>query len=201
MNDKVSITLGNHKLGKKIANTSLTPILSCPSNIPCVKECYALKSYLQYPNVKKAWDRNLRLYLRESYSYFTQIDKFLQNKSVLFFRYLVGGDIPDTRYLLGMVELAVKNPDTNFLSFTKNYSILAAIKRKELPKNLNIIASAWPGYPIPNYIKKNGYRIAWMQDGTEKRIPKGSFLCKGSCENCLNCWNSKKKIDIIMPKH
>ncbi len=210
--ESVAISLGNTKLGKKdIPNVSFTPILSCVAGVPCARdnECYALQAYRQYPNTKKAWDRNLRIYLNDPVIYFEQINEFLQNKLTLFFRWFVGGDIQDVRCLLGMVEIAVKNPQTQFMAFTKNYGVLAHVKKKDLPKNLNIIASGWPNYPMPKYIRGNGYTIAWLGDERETRIRrKHSIKCEGasnkakkSCIDCLICWDKKEKRDIILPKH
>jgi hypothetical protein len=198
----VSIAKGNTKLGK-IGNTSLSPIISCPSGVPCAKKgkCYALQSYIQYPYTKLAWDRNLRIYLQNSEVYFEQINVYLQHSMPKFFRWLVSGDIVNKNYFQGMMSLAYKNPQTCFLSFTKNYSVLAGIHRNNLPNNLNIIVSAWPKYPMPKYIKKLGYRIAWVSDGTETRIPKINKLCSGHCDTCFDCWDSKKIIDVVLPLH
>ena len=202
----VSISKGNSKLGAKISNISLTPVLSCVSGVPCAKkECYALKSYRQYPNVRNAWDKNLRIFLSDPATYFEQINVHLQSKTSLFFRWHVGGDIPNIRYLLGMVELSAKNPQTQFLAFTKNYGILANFDKPDLPKNLSVVVSAWPKYSIPKYIRDQGYKIAWYDDGTETRYSKKfSTVCSGKCDDCLECWDSKSsrmKRDVILPSH
>ena len=206
MKEKVSISKGNSKLGKNLSNISLTPVLSCATGVPCAKkECYALKSYRMYPNVREAWDKNLRIFLKDPAVYFEQINVHLQSKLSLFFRWHVGGDIPNIRYLLGMVEVAAKNPQTNCLAFTKNYGILAGLDEKDLPKNLNIVVSAWPRFAMPKYIRDNGYKIAWYDDGTETRFSKKfSITCSGKCDDCLKCWeksSDKRPRDVILPAH
>jgi hypothetical protein len=209
--ETVSISTGNSKLGKKlkIGNVSLTPILSCPNGVPCAstKKCYALKSYRQYPNVRNAWDKNLRIYLNNPDVYFEQINSYLQSQLSLYFRWHVGGDIPSIDYLNRMVKLAIQNPQIQFLTFTKNYgAIVHYHNRKDydnrnlLPKNLAIMVSAWPKLSLPKYIKDLGYRVAWYDDGTENRIPKKSLMCSGHCEDCLECWKSNKS-DVILPAH
>jgi len=198
----VSISKGNTKLGPSILNTSLTPIASCQPNTPCQKSgCYALKAYRQYPNVRKAWDNNFNIYLESPQTYFKQINSYLETKNSFYFRWLVAGDIVDNRYLRGIIYAAQKNNQGKFLVFTKNYPVLSSIKKENLPKNLNIMVSAWPNYPIPKYIKENKYRIAWMQNSTETRIPKESFLCSGYCQDCLECWKQENKKDVILPYH
>jgi hypothetical protein len=192
----VKISSGNKKTGK-INAISFPPIKSCSNNIPCTDKCYALKSYRMYPNVKKAWEHNLELLNKDRDLFFKEISFFIVAKSPKYFRWHVSGDIQDQDYLERMKFLANSFPKTKFLAFTKQHSL----NFENLPPNLSIIASMWPGWGNP---KSTWLPKAWMQDGTETRIPGEAFECSGCCDSCHVCWELKKGLtvwDIILPKH
>ena len=68
---------------------------------------------------------------------------------------------------------------------------------KNLPNNLTIVISVWPGLRIPN----SKLPKAFMQDGTENRI-NNAIECPGNCENCGMCWNlSKLGKNVVFNKH
>jgi len=198
---KVCVMSGNTKLGE-IWNTSLPPIRSCPINAPCYDKCYAMKAFRQYPGTRDAWERNYRLYRARPEEYFRQLDAFLSDVEPKYFRWLVAGDVVDRGYMTGVLTLANRYPETQYCLFTKNYEILYELVDQKVyrPKNLTILASAWPRHQIPDTIREN-YRIAWMQDGTETRAPKNAIMCAGSCEDCLSCYNPRVKRDLILPLH
>jgi len=191
---KPKISPGNSKLGK-LANISLPPIKSCADNVPCSKQCYALKAYRCYPSCKDAWNHNWYLYKNHSYKYFKGINEHLTEHKPSFFRWHVSGDIPDISYLDSMISIAKKHKDTKFLAFTKRYDYF---KNKRIPKNLAIVFSAWPGLDMP---KQRRFPIAFMQDGTETRV-KNAVECPGNCENCGMCWSLKTMgKNVVFHKH
>ena len=69
-------------------------------------------------------------------------------------------------------QLGEEFPETSFLAFTKRWDIVEDIP---FPDNFSIVYSAWPGEAMP----PGDRPIAWMDDGTEPRIPSGAFLCEG----------------------
>lgn len=187
------ISKGNSKMGK-IPNISLPPIVTCNGcEDTCADKCYANKFYRMYPSVKKAWDKNLEEYLTNPVKYFASISKQLARLQPKFFRWHVGGDIPNQLYFIGINNVANMYPATKFLLFTKQYATINAYVelRDMLPKNLQIVFSAWPGMQIDNPFN---FKIAWMQDGTEDRVPESAFECAGSCTECSACF-SLNKID------
>jgi hypothetical protein len=118
-----------------------------------------------------------------------------------FFRWHVGGDILSTDYLRRMCEIAESNPKTLFLAFTKAHSIVNQYETdgERIPINLAVIFSAWPGMGFEN---PHGHRIAWMQDGTETRVPKDALRCFGNCEQCGMCFELPRLgLDVVFPKH
>lgn len=194
---KLSISKENSKMGK-VCSVSLTPHKACPPDVPCKKSCYAWKIY--FPPTRKpvrtAWDGNLAYAVADMAGYFGGINAFLHGvkKPKSFFRWHVGGDILNQEYLSGMKWIAQENVNTNFLAFTKNHSL----DFNGLPDNLVIIASMWPGWGDPTL----PLRKAWMQDGTENRIPEGALECQGGCDNCGLCWHLPSlNRDVVFHKH
>ena len=173
------ISPGNKKMGS-IPNVSLPPVLSCGNCSGCKRSCYALKAYKQYPLVRKAWRKNWELLRKDRLKYFSMVSAYLSKHKPKFFRWHVAGDIVDQDYLEWMKNFALLLfPGTKFLTFTK-----MALDFSDLPKNLTIVYSAWPGQPIVN---PHNLPIAFMQDGTETRVT-NALECPGNCENCSMCW-------------
>jgi len=189
----VHISKGNTKLGNKISNISLTPILACGKTVPCKKGCYA-KKFLMRPSVKKAWSENLAIARKNPVKFFLAIWDHLEKKRPEFFRWHVAGDFLDQLYLNRVFALAYKFPDIKFLAFTKRFDL----DFSKCPKNFSIVLSMWPGQANPNI----NLPRAWMDDGTETRVPANAIHCPGGCESCGMCWSLKGlKRDVVFHKH
>jgi hypothetical protein len=196
---QVKISDNNSKIGR-MPNISLTPIASCRCNVPCRKDCYALKAYRQYPPTKAAWDNNYNMAKTDLAGFFSGIDQYLASKKkpAKYFRWHVSGDIISAEYLQGMVALASKHINTRFLAFTKQYEIVNNYTGS-LPANLTLIFSAWPGL---NFDNPKSLPIAYMQDGTESRVPENAIECPGNCEMCGMCWQLPQiGKDVVFHKH
>ena len=199
-NQLVSISTGNRKLGG-VMNISTSPRKCCPRGVPCAsKGCYAFKAYRLYPGTRKAWSRNERVAKRHPDSYFMQIAARVAEHKPRLFRWHVAGDILSTDYLRGMCRIADANPQTHFLAFTKAFDIVNRYEEREaLPRNLVIVFSAWPGMRFDN---PHRHRVAWMQDGTETRVPEDAIRCPGNCETCGLCYElSRLGHDVVFYKH
>lgn len=188
------ISPGNSKLGK-IPNVSLTPIKSCPSGVPCSKDCYACKhAYTVYKGVRQLWDDNF--FKAQHYRDTFWADMVKEWKVPKFFRIHVGGDFFDQEYLNGWKCFAANHPETTFLAFTKAHSL----DYKNCPPNLKIVFSMWNGY---GNTRKRMPR-AWMRDSKnpDKRIPDNAIECPGSCDSCGMCWQlDKLGKDVVFDKH
>lgn len=187
-----TISHGNGKIGDT-PNVSLLPIASCPKGIPCAKECYDCKACKLYPTVKAARKRNWDAARKQRAEYFAGIREYLMRYSPKYFRWHVGGDIPDQDYLREMYAIAREYPDTHFLAFTKHHSL--DFRRR--PENLNVVLSMWTAW---GNSRKRMPR-AWMQDGTETRIPDSAIQCDGGCDTCGICWHLKPGHDVWFAKH
>jgi hypothetical protein len=196
----VSISKGNRKLGC-VMNISTIPGRCCPQGVPCLGQgCYALKALRLYPGTRAAWRRNEFLAKHHPDSYFTQIAAQVAAAKLRLFRWHVAGDVLDTGYLRGMCRIAAANPTTHFLAFTKAFEIVNRYEDHEpLPSNLVIVFSAWPGM---KFFNPHRHRVAWMQDGTETRVPVDAIRCPGNCESCGMCYELERLgHDVVFHKH
>jgi hypothetical protein len=194
----ITITNGNSKLGNNVANISLMPVVSCPKNVPCAKGCYDLKACKIYPSVKQARLKNWDCWNNTPVKYWEMLNAYLANKSPRFFRFHVGGDIPSQSYFDSMKNTAIIYPDIKFLAFTKNYSL----SFRNIPSNLSMVLSVWPGLPMPEKVKRSRLPKAFMQDGTETRVSPNAIECPGSCENCMMCFSlAEINRDVYFNKH
>ena len=164
MERTVKVSVGNSKMGK-VASVSLPPITTCGNCKECAKRCYAKQQYLQYPNVKSAYDNNLELLKENMREYFNQIDGYIKYKSVKLFRWHVSGDIIDFEYLKKVIETACINKGCKFIIFTKMYDLVNKFSNDFIPKNLKIIFSAWPNVKMDNPYK---FPVAYLKDQAGK---------------------------------
>ena len=196
----VSISKGNRKLGS-VMNISMTPGKCCPQGVPCLGQgCYALKALRMYPGTRAAWRRNELLAKQHPESYFTQIATQVAAAKPRLFRWHVAGDILSSEYVHGMCRIAAANPQTHFLAFSKAFDIVNRFEDCEaIPSNLVIVFSAWPGM---TFLNPHGHRVAWMQDGTDTRVPEDAIWCPGNCESCGMCYELERLgHDVVFHKH
>lgn len=187
---KIHISKGNNKLGT-VPSISLTPILSC-GDVKCFDKCYACNIIRRFKHVKIQWEQNLKYYNDKPQYYFAELFFWLIDKTPTHFRFHIGGDIPDKRYLQNVYTLCRDIPYIKFMMFTKRYSW---IKHWEVPNNLNILLSMWP------YMEKAKTTLiskTWIRG--DLRIPNNVFKCKGQCTDCYQCW-SKNTEDILLKGH
>lgn len=192
----VNISQGNAKLGPYIPSVSTMPGRDCGNCGKCVKDCYAVRITKHRPNVRKSWQHNGDVARTSQRAYFRSIHAYLRWMNPTFFRFHVAGDILDQTYLRNMIRMAKAFPRVKFLAFTKMHHL----DFTGLPENLSVVASMWPGLePHPNveHLPK-----AWMQDGTEERVPETAIPCPGRCEECGMCWSLKGiGRDVVFRKH
>ncbi len=178
----LTISARNDKIGW-IYNTSFPPVESCVNNAPCVKKCYSLKSYRVFPTVKYAYNKNYRLYRDSHEHYFWLFQAWLQKRRPAYFRYFVGGDIPNQAYLDGMVKTAEMYSDTMFLAYTKKYMLDYTYAAKQA--NLQVIFSTWIDWPY----EVSGLPIARVRMDQGQELPKNSIACAWKCDKCFVCWH------------
>ena len=198
------ISKGNMKIDRT-RNLSLPPVETC-KGLPCLNEgCYAMKAWRLYPSVQISWGDNWRSFNKNADAFFDAIIGKIKRmkKDKDFFRWHTGGEIPNQKYLNGMIRVALAHPKVKFLVFTKRYYL----DFSEKPKNLEIVPSSWPGLKIPHKkIREQGFQVAWMDDGRDnrriQRNAKNVYECPGSCSKCRVCWSASRfGKDIMFHKH
>ena len=185
----IHISRGNSKLGG-IPSISLSPIASCSREAKCIKDCYALKITQRFKHVREQWAQNLAHYKLSPEGYFEAVRVWLTHNSPDYFRWHVGGDMPDKAYLEQVVELAKFFSSIKFMCFTKQYSLVRGMK---LPRNFICRVSAWPYMKLP----ATGHPVAWIRG--DLRRPGNLHHCQGQCDKCLFCWNTRK--DVLLKPH
>jgi len=188
------ISSGNYKMGN-IPNISLSPTLTCGPKMPCFNDgCYARAIAQRNVIPDLQWKENTILVLQDPDLFFEYVYIYLKRMKSTYFRWHVAGEIPTQRYLDGVKATARNFPKIRFLCFTKKHSF----DFRNIPPNLSIVFSMWPGWG--NTKKK--FPRAWVQDGTETRLPETAMHCSGKCQNCKLCWHLKElNHDVWFYKH
>lgn len=180
---------GNRKIGNT-DNVSLLPIVTCPPGIPCARQCYARRLASFRPTVYNAWKKNTDLALGNLPSFTHEISSILYKRKPAFFRWHVGGDIPNMEYAKMTMELATEFPTTKFLAFTKTAFFTALTP----PKNLYVRRSTWGDFDsMPNSAYSE---TRFIPRG--ETAPAGFVRCTGECEKCRACWSS---VNVAIAEH
>lgn len=197
------ITTRNAKLGTNIGTINLPAGITCRKDAPCAKTCYAKHGRFLFSTVRNCYDRNLQEYRDNPEMYFQSINTQLYFTPFRFIRWHSSGDIPDYEYLLGMVDTAIRNPNTKFLAFTKQYEIVNRyLESNSLPENLNIVFSNWGDWQC-----ENPYDLptSWVRFKNEPTaIPENAMQCSGYCGDCVmgdSCWTLRKNESVVFDQH
>ena len=201
----VVISKGNIKMGQ-IQSVSLPPIVTC-SPLACKfcgKKCYARKMCKLRPTVKESYDNNLDILMNDKELFWREVEGSI--KLTTYFRFFVSGDIYDKDFLENMVLCARKNKHCNILCFTKKYSLVNEyLKHHRLPKNLNIVFSAWKGLEMPNPFNLPTAEVMYKDGTSTAEEGKKYIYCSGNCSECISekrsCWNLKKGEGVIFAEH
>lgn len=196
-NSHVTVSDGNSKLGA-IPNISLMPCRDCGKDVPCARGgCYAVNILRYAPSAKRAWEGNSRTARNNPEAYFTAVRTYLVDNAPTFFRWHVAGDFLNQHYTDEVKAIAREYPEVRFLAFTKRHDLSFAGR----PENLTIVFSMWPGWQ-PNMRRVAHLPKAYMQNGSEDRVPKDAIHCPGNCEHCGMCWNLPKLgKSVVFQKH
>lgn len=198
----VYISKGNSKTGELVPSVSLIPVEHCPNSESCKKLCYDVRNDCVYPSVRAKRAVNAAIYECDQDRYFSEISKACQG--FRFFRWHVGGDIVNYKYLLGMVRVAEDNPHCRFLAFTKNFNAVNEyLVENELPENLQIVFSCWPGLKVPNPNNLPTSHPLFANGVTTAHY--GAKYCTGNCSLCAidknGCFDLKRGEEVIFLAH
>lgn len=166
------------------------------------KHCFVDRSVKMYPDFKPSLERNhkaltTRLLTKDD------ILKFETFKNVKYVRFEAFGDLCNVTHLENYVNIARQYKDTNFALWTKHFKILLEYFKsgKKFPKNLLLVLSSpylnkeLPT-PFVDLIKKYNKNTITFTVVNDKKNP--NINCgKRRCIDCLNCYKSGKRKDVI----
>lgn len=203
--NEINMSNKNSKTGVACLNLAF-PTCTCRPDAPCKKTCYACKGCQQIAKVQAAYYRNLRLYYDNPDEFFEQVYCKVKFSGLPKVRLFDSGDFPDYDFLVRLMDLCERTSNVKYMAFTKQYEIVNEYidKNGNLPKNLNIIFSAWD--KLWKFDNPHGLGVAYV-DFDDKRLnpefPKNAFVCPGresTCSACGACWSKKLKV-VIFHQH
>ena len=174
----------------------------------CKSNCYAIKTQVYRNKNIPRWADNTLLARHDVNRFFDEIQSFIDNNIVSAIRYHSFGEIPSYEYLLHMVEIAKRNEDVRFYTYTKRFEWLEKCIETygDLPSNLVINVSIWHNnynnpYNLPEFI---------YDDGTDAEVAKlphcPAVDSNGketgfTCAQCKRCLKAKKGNRIAVYSH
>lgn len=201
----VKLSYGNRKTTALVPSVSTIPVADCGNCKLCSRGCYDVKHVCCYKETQRMRANNSAILKYDRERYFAEIR--MQVHFLRFFRWHVGGDIKDMDYLERVVDIARKEPDCEFLLFTKMYTIVARFldKFSSFPKNLHVLLSGWRGDEIYNPYNLPISTPEWQDGSISNAATKAWYVCGGDCSACAECrggcWNAKSGDTIIFEAH
>jgi hypothetical protein len=206
---EISLSNHNSKTGSCCNNLAF-PTCTCREDAPCkASGCYCMKGRQAMCNVVAAYVRNLMIYNNDHDDFWEQVKFKIKHNPLPLFRWFDAGDILDYEFFCGMVDLAKAFPNIRFMSFTKKYDIVNEwlATNGDLPKNLNIIFSAWHiGWKVNNPYGMPVAYVDFKDQTLNPQFPKGITGCPNqsdktiTCSMCQKCWSKKVKA-VVFKQH
>ena len=205
--DKLHLKLqpGNTKTGRNCYTVSLLPVVDCGENCrECKKDCYDLRNDMIYSTVINDRAKNSAIHKADPERYWREIDLQISANYVELLRINVGGDMTDDDF--GYLNLvALHNPRTRFLFFTKNYEgINRYLDNNKFESNVIPILSAWKNTEMKNPHNLPVSHVLYP-DGKTTAPTYGAYYCGGNCSRCAfyeeGCWTLQKGEHVIFKAH
>lgn len=130
------------ELGVKVMNFGLPAYKSqsgkliCPMADSCIKFCYARKGAYVWSNVKPAFEK--RYELSKTDQFVDAMCDEIKKKKPDYVRVHDSGDYYSRAYLKKWIEIAIRNPQVKFYSYT---NMVQLFKETDLPNNYDVIFS------------------------------------------------------------
>lgn len=204
-NEHIRLSYDNRKTGAAVPSISLIPVADCGNCKMCSRGCYDVRNVCYLPTVQKSRAVNSAILEQDRNRYFEEVEaacKFLR-----FFRWHVGGDIKDYDYLGRMVGIAMRNPQCEFLVFTKQFDVVNEWVRYcgEFPSNFHLLLSGWRGDTNVNEHNLPVSSPVWKDGSKSCMVTDDAVWCSGDCSACAEvyggCWSAKKGSTILFEAH
>lgn len=139
------LSMGNTKIGLNLVRTAsfgLEALKTCPAALHCISGCFALGGNYLFPSTKNAQERRLQASLLDSFVDVICAELILLRVGAV--RVHDAGDYYSEEYLDKWIEIARKNSNVIFYSYTKSIHFFKSDKntwKKDLPSNMVITFS------------------------------------------------------------
>lgn len=206
----VSTGLTGKMQGIKCITTACTANPNCVELHQCggvCEHCYAFRYLSLHPNVRKCYERNTKA-LSDGLIDVTFLPTFSPHEFVRFESF---GDLVDFTHVENYLLIAFKNPNTNFVLFTKQRNLLErffTLYDVKKPSNLSIVSSAFTmndkGLSEIERARQTNSRLGFKlidkvfvvyDNENEKSNNRGITVpvwkCEKRCNNCRFCWGNK----------
>lgn len=148
--DELNLSLENSKVGQ-VLGFNLPIHYSCDHRCECYKDgkCYACAGCYNFMSNQALYSENLAFYFYHTETEFIDAicDAIASNPKYKLFRWFECGDILSYTFFKSMVEVARRNPDVTFWTYTKKYDIVNRYADDNgvdaIPQNLTVIFSHW----------------------------------------------------------
>ena len=183
---------GNAKIDKAVLCWSITPVKSCMNCKDCAKDCYAIKSYRQYPSCKQGWDERFELTKNDLESFVESINSQLSRTKKKVVRIHCAGDFHSKEYIAAWKKIATDNPDVTFYGYSKVFGLFNEMHELNALENVNIIDSIAVDGGI-NFgddqrieeLKALGYTVCPVTDGVDVKCGKTCNICHNTDKVCF----------------
>lgn len=168
---------GNSKLHSSILVWNITPVETCLNCNDCKKDCYALRPYNRYPNVKKAWDRNYKnsMYERKTLKQ-SIIDQINRSRTVTSIRIHGSGDFYSSDYALMWYDIARICNNVKFYGYSKVF------EHNKIGKVLDVM-NTLSNVNIINSVTDDGGINFGDVKRVDKLYRKGYIICPATMNN------------------
>lgn len=202
----VRLMKGNDKTGLFCFTVSLLPIIDCPNCKECKNHCYDVQHDCINKGCFEQRVINSAIHKTDVERYWREIELQVQANFVTQLRINVGGDLSGIDFEC-INEIGKRNPQCDFLFFTKNYkecNAWLAEHNGEFAQNVKCIYSRWPGMECDNPFNMPESHVLW-EDGSTTAPEFGAYYCGGNCSECHfkkeGCWVLKKGEHVIFKAH
>lgn len=193
------------KDGIQLTNVSGTCSGCCKD---CKTDCYAIRTQIFRNKNIPSWADNTLLARFDVDRFFYELQTFIDNNIVSAIRYHSFGEIPTYEYLLHMVDIAKRNEEVRFYTYTKRFEWVEKYisENGDFPINLIINVSIWHNnydnpYNLPEFIYDDG------TDPNLEKIPHCPAIDKNgnetgfTCAKCKKCLKAKNGDKIAVYSH
>lgn len=167
---------------------------TCSGNCP---GCYA-KKMTRFPDVLRHDVENTIAVIEDPKKAVEELETviFGNGKSPEFFRLHDSGDFYSYDYFYYVIKMIERHPETRFGAYTKESEIVNRYGIENLPENLSLQCSPWPGYcdPIgnlPQFIYDNGTDPEIAKLPHCPAVNKEGHRTGIQCKDCLYCYTCK----------